>query len=263
MSDLYTKLFHDILTSSIWSEDDKTRVMWVTVLALADHSGFVSGSIPGLATMARMSVKDAETVLDKLQSPDKYSRTEDREGRRIEKVDGGWFILNYGKYRERGKAEIRKEQGRVRQSRYRDSLKSNAKVTHSNASVTESNDPAIPIPYPLSSISGKEGGVGEEKQSNASFDAFWSAYPKKVGKKAALSAWLKAKDKPTIEDVLTAITAQKRSEQWTADGGRYIPNPATWINQGRWDDDLNAAKSVKPSGSYEYVPLEKRAPEDM
>lgn len=68
------------------------------------------------------------------------------------------------------------------------------------------------------------------------FDQFWAAYPKKVGKLAALKAWTKAKHLPMVEKILETLTMQKLSEQWTRDNGQYIPNPATWINEGRWDD---------------------------
>jgi len=71
------------------------------------------------------------------------------------------------------------------------------------------------------------------------FDQFWHTYPKKVGKQATLKAWNRANGKrPPIDKILQALEAQKQSEQWTRDGGQYIPNPATWINQGRWDDEL-------------------------
>ena len=76
----------------------------------------------------------------------------------------------------------------------------------------------------------------EKVTAGGSFERFWSAYPRKVGKKAAQKAWDRAKDKPGLEDILKAIGRQKLSQQWTRDGGQFIPHPATWLNQGRWDD---------------------------
>jgi hypothetical protein len=70
------------------------------------------------------------------------------------------------------------------------------------------------------------------------FDYFWESYPKKTGKKAAYQSWIKAKNKPAIENILQTLESQKKSDQWLKDGGQYIPNPATWINQGRWDDEV-------------------------
>jgi len=75
----------------------------------------------------------------------------------------------------------------------------------------------------------------------ADFDRFWAAYPKKVGKQAARKAFHRAK--APVETLLRAIEVQKCSDQWSRDGGRYIPNPATWLNQGRWDDELPKAEA--------------------
>lgn len=72
----------------------------------------------------------------------------------------------------------------------------------------------------------------------SAFDRFWSIYPKKVGKKAAHRAWERAKINGRADEILSAVERQKLSAQWQEEGGRFIPNPATWINQGRWDDEL-------------------------
>jgi hypothetical protein len=72
------------------------------------------------------------------------------------------------------------------------------------------------------------------------FDIFWKAYPRKTGKGAAKKSWEKAKEKPPIADILTAVQRQIKSEQWQKDHGQFIPLPATWLNQERWGDELTA-----------------------
>lgn len=69
------------------------------------------------------------------------------------------------------------------------------------------------------------------------FDVFWQAYPKKVGKQAAQKSFAKAIKTVSLQTLLAAVERQKRSLQWSRDNGQYIPNPATWLNQGRWDDE--------------------------
>jgi hypothetical protein len=70
------------------------------------------------------------------------------------------------------------------------------------------------------------------------FDEFWAAYPKKVGKKAAWNAWKKVKpDTELFDKIMTAIGRAKATWQWQRENGRYIPNPKTWLNEGRWDDE--------------------------
>jgi hypothetical protein len=67
------------------------------------------------------------------------------------------------------------------------------------------------------------------------FDMFWMTYPKKVGKEAARKAWVKSN--PNLTIVLNTLSWQKESNQWFVNNGKFIPNPATWINQHRWDDE--------------------------
>jgi hypothetical protein len=112
MSITFTKLFTSITESTIWREDDHTRIVWITMLAMADRNGRVFASIPGLADRARVPVESAEKALQRFQSPDRYSRTPDHEGRRIEVIDGGWRLLNHAKYRELRDEEAIKESKR-------------------------------------------------------------------------------------------------------------------------------------------------------
>lgn len=81
-------------------------------------------------------------------------------------------------------------------------------------------------------------------RTDAEFAEFWSAYPTKVGKQPARKAFDKVK--VPVKTLVDAIERQKCSSQWSKDGGQYIPNPATWLNQQRWEDVLPEAE--KPSG---------------
>jgi len=83
---------------------------------------------------------------------------------------------------------------------------------------------------------------GSKDHSSATpdgFAEFWSAYPKKVGKGAAQAAW--KKHKPDLAICIAAITTAKASRDWQKENGQYIPNPATWLNQMRWEDGETVA----------------------
>jgi hypothetical protein len=119
MSVTFTKLFSSITESTIWSEPDQTRIVWITMLAMADHAGRVWASIPGLANRARVSLEACEKALETLKSPDPYSRTKDNEGRRIEDIDGGWRLLTHAKYRAIRDTESIRESKRLYMQRKR------------------------------------------------------------------------------------------------------------------------------------------------
>ena len=74
---------------------------------------------------------------------------------------------------------------------------------------------------------------------------FWEAYPKKVGKDAAWKAWNgRDGDRPEIGFVLNCLEQQKLSEQWIKKHGQFIPYPSTWLNQGRWADEIPKQKGL-------------------
>lgn len=86
------------------------------------------------------------------------------------------------------------------------------------------------------------------KGAGGRFEKFWEAYPAKVGKDAARKAFEKRKpDDVLLGQMLAAIVTQKAGEKWRKDGGQYIPNPATWLNQGRWQDDTTVVAQAPTS----------------
>lgn len=70
------------------------------MLAMADRHGQVLASMPGLARIAGVPETECQVALDIFLSPDRHSRTQDHEGRRIKAIDGGWELLNYLKFRD-------------------------------------------------------------------------------------------------------------------------------------------------------------------
>jgi hypothetical protein len=89
----------------------------------------------------------------------------------------------------------------------------------------------------------------KDKDNSASpFESFWAAYPRKVGKQAAKKAFSKVS--VPVKTLIDAVNSQKNSEQWRKDNGQYIPNPATWLNQGRWDDVLTEAGAQQTKEEY-------------
>ena len=71
------------------------------------------------------------------------------------------------------------------------------------------------------------------------FDAFWQAYPKKVGKADALKAFTKLKpDSELMQTILAAIAQWSKTDQWSKDNRQYVPMPATYIRGRRWEDEL-------------------------
>lgn len=149
-------------------EDDKTRIVWITMLAIADKNGEVQGSIPGLARIAGVPVEDCRAAIAKFLAPDPDSRTKDDEGRRIEEIDGGWALLNHNKYRDMASKDEQREAEARRKARYREKLNRNgvsrsvpdmSREVPKNRHIAEADAEA----YPLDTLPerGRESSVAE------------------------------------------------------------------------------------------------------
>lgn len=101
------------------------------------------------------------------------------------------------------------------------------KQMNANVPVIQSESESNPNPNPKSA-----------RVDSALFDRFYAAYPRKQGKSKAMDAFKKlSPDEALLNAMLSALEVQKTSAQWTKDGGQFIPHPATWLNQRRWEDE--------------------------
>ena len=124
---MYNKLFTSILDSSIWLEPIHVRIVWITLLAAMDKTGFARfGALQNLADRARVPLKRAEEAVEVLTSPDQRNPGQEHEGRRIERVDGGYLVLNSAKFRDIHDAEMEREANARRVQRWRERQKEKA-----------------------------------------------------------------------------------------------------------------------------------------
>lgn len=86
------------------------------------------------------------------------------------------------------------------------------------------------------------------EQYSDEFQTFWNHYPRKIKKDDAWRAWKSRKDRPPISVLVASIDEHKRSVDWTKDGGKYIPHPATWLRGGCWKDELPPGPLQLPPG---------------
>lgn len=88
------------------------------------------------------------------------------------------------------------------------------------------------------------------------FETFWSTYPKKVGKAAAQKSFQRLKvNNELLEAMLSSIEIQKQSKQWS--DKQFIPNPATYLNQRRWEDEFETELSkeqikITSDGAFQF-----------
>lgn len=114
-------------------------------------------------------------------------------------------------------------------------------------------------------------GKNVKNKDICAFEKFWTVYPKKRSKGQAEKAWDKIKPDEQLQNRITQSLEQaKTSDDWTKDGGKYIPYPATWLNAKGWEDEYNPqqqkskrfnVRSKKENVWPEETPT-KRTPEE-
>jgi hypothetical protein len=116
--------------------------------------------------------------------------------------------------------------------------KHQASTAFSGTSPSDSLIPDSLIQKPLAQLAERSTDLAQE------FERFWSAYPRRVGKRAAAKVFAKLRpDEELLGVMLAALERQGNSDQWRRDGGQYIPHAATWLNGRRWEDEAEPARS--------------------
>ena len=97
----------------------------------------------------------------------------------------------------------------------------------------------------------------KKKENMETFEYFWMQYPRKDAKSKAIISWKNIKpDQVLFDKILVGLARHKQSENWNKDGGKFIPYPATWLNQRRWEDeglqnDYASTPSSRPKSRYD------------
>jgi hypothetical protein len=109
MRDTYIPLFASTLDSSLWSLDGDCLKVFLTLALKADPEGEVTASLDGLARAAALPIPEVTQHLKRLEGPDEHSKDLDRApangGRRLERIAGGWRVVNIEWYREEARRQ--------------------------------------------------------------------------------------------------------------------------------------------------------------
>jgi len=208
---MFSKVFQSIYNGSLATVGPwEAMVTFQQFLVLSDKFGDVDMTADVIARRTIIPLEIIEKGIAELSKPDPLSRDKTAEGRRIVLINPdrpwGWHIVNYTKYSAIRNAEERRE---YKAAYYREKVA-----------------PRI---------------QQDKQEPSTGFNEFWAACPRKVGKGSAEKAWRKiAPDEALTMQIVKAMTEQRTCEQWTRDGGKFIPHPATWLNRKGWLDEPQA-----------------------
>lgn len=180
-------------------------VTFQQLLVLADRYGVVDMTSEVISRRTLIPHDIILKGIEHLLQPDPNSRRKEHNGCRIVPFDvdrnWGWRIVNFDYYRNLQRHQDRRDYHANYMRDYREGKKRSHAYTEN-------------------------------------FLRFWQAYPRKIGKGAAWRSWQRIDpDNDTQIKIFRALTEQIPSAQWTKEQGRFVPHPATWLNQSRWEDE--------------------------
>ena len=158
-------------------------------------------------------------------------------------IDENWNVLNWDK------RQYKSDTSAKRTRKWRDRQKKSviaSQERHRDVTVTSPDTDTdtdtdinnTPIPP-----------KGEKIEYTESFLKWWEHYPKKVGKDAAFKKWKKIgkSGNASADELIQAIITQVQSGHFRgSNGDEFIPNPLTWLNQGRWKDEIKSQPTGGP-----------------
>lgn len=213
-----------------------TFKFWINFLCLANRGsdrGVVADSAANIAFLMRLPIDTVQSHIDTLKTSGL-----------IEEINGSLTPHNWSgrqwksddvtarATRSRAKNNVARNDDATPDATLHATLKSSVSVSDLCNSETETTDTDTPQ---------------SPRGFDARFEMFWSAYPRKVAKDDARKRWKALRpDQETCDLMLKALDWQCRSESWTKDGGKFIPHPSTWLNQGRWKDEPPPALLPQP-----------------
>lgn len=120
----WSPIFSKIVDSSLWSEPDFVVKVFLTLLAKKDADQVARLTAYAIGKLCWPKDDEAEKrvleALSILASPDtKRVEPQPHEGRRIQKVEGGWYLLNGRFYEEMMRRQNRRDYQKDKQAEYR------------------------------------------------------------------------------------------------------------------------------------------------
>jgi hypothetical protein len=260
----FVKLDCGMLDSTIWVDRDARELFVTALLMAAPHEirepmetiqvdsldpgdytvpigwyGFVPAAGMGIIARAGMEKEEGIDALRRLSSPEDESRTPDHGGRRMVRVNGGYVVLNFDKYRQKDHT------GAERSKRYRERKQEESRVANVTSRVTprrvtqaeaeaeagKSRVSDSPNPSPVAS-----------DETRSFLDSLWKLSPRtsrpRTSRKDVTAAWksIPAKDRPTHDEALAAYLAWTKCEAWTKENGQYVCGLHLWIRKRQWEN---------------------------
>lgn len=168
-----------------------------------------------------------------------------------QRTKGGYEVHDYLDWNDsRETILVGRAQGKARLDRFKKRV-SNADRNGDHPRVQTGDHQGGETAFERSSTTTTTSTARKDHEQTSAFDAFWTAYPRKVAKQAAAAEWQRAGLELIAITVLTGLERARGSRTWQEAMREpempHIPHPRTWLHQRRWEDLVTSAAPARSS----------------
>lgn len=252
----FIALHRKLLDSSIWQVTTvEQKVILITLLLMANHSekkwywqgeeficqpGQFITSLPNIVKACGngLTVQNVRTALKKFENMNFLTDQSTKTGRLI-------TIVNWQVYQGKREVDNRQPNSQLTDSQQTHNRRPNSQLTSNN------NDNNITM---INNDNNNNARAREQTQNGLEvnekekgFELFWELYPSKRKKPVARIAWMNMRVHSEEQYALinAAVERYKKTDQWQENNGRYIPDPDTFLQDRRWEDEIRVTEQKK------------------
>lgn len=232
----------------------EAQSLFIRILTLVDDFGRYDARIPilhGQCFALRDDIKPQRTAA---------FRSELQQAKLIEvyALDGREY-LQINQWQERARSD---------KSRFpdppitlsQDSAADGSGAQDSAASLAITSSPSTIVPIPSTnghSPKPRRTRFARTPLDDDDFKLFWAQYPRKENIGNAEEAWVKNNCKDFVPKIMTALRAKKISQQWTKEGGQWIPYAQKWLNARGWEDEGTSRPNSLNENLHLKIPIQE------
>jgi hypothetical protein len=231
----YVKLYRKLLDSVIW-DNEKALKIWIWCLLKANHKDKIV-----LLGRQRISIKSGEFVFGSLKAKNELKMA----------ISTIWYYLNFFKTESQVEIKATNKYSIITILNWKSYQGIENKLESKKKAKLKTNRKQIGNKVETNKNDIKNDKNVKNNNTDGDFDKFYSAYPRKVAKPAAIRAFKKIKpNHELLNAILKDIEMRKKSREWLKSGGQFIPYPATYLNQRRWEDKEDKKINLKDEIYY-------------
>jgi len=233
---MYGKIFDTMYKGTLYGQWEAI-VTFQQMIVLCDEDGIIDMTPPAISATTSIPREIIEKGIEILQKPDKYSRSPAEDGKRIVLIDPerpwGWRIVNHAFYKSLASREDKKKADRERIAAKREEEKTN--TINDVAECRESSQSVADVAHTDTDAN------TDTKNNIGHFEKFWAGYPKRVKRKPSQEIWNRKKLDSLADRIIQDVAKRLSSDRRWLEG--FIPDPTTYLNQERWNDEFDQART--------------------